>query len=174
MSLTPADIKRVLEALQESDWDEATITIGDVTIAVARNGATLDTSTAPAAPAAPATSAAEPASEPAVEPPSPTQSAAGSEPAEAESDVTEPVEGEGIVVRAPSVGVFWRSPQPGAPPFVEVGSKVEVGDTLCIVEVMKLMNNVVAEVAGTVTAIHVENAAQVEAGTPLLTIKPAE
>jgi acetyl-CoA carboxylase biotin carboxyl carrier protein len=168
MSLTPADIKRVLEALQESDWDEATITIGDVTIAVARNGATLDTSTAPA------TSAAEPASEPAVEPPSPTQSAAGSEPAEAESDVTEPVEGEGIVVRAPSVGVFWRSPQPGAPPFVEVGSKVEVGDTLCIVEVMKLMNNVVAEVAGTVTAIHVENAAQVEAGTPLLTIKPAE
>jgi len=168
MSLTPADIKRVLEALQESDWDEATITIGDVTIAVARNGATLDTSTAPA------TSAAEPASEPAVEPPSPTQSAAGSEPAEAESDVTEPVEGEGIVVRAPSVGVFWRSPQPGAPPFVEVGSKVEVGDTLCIVEVMKLMNNVVAEVAGTVTAIHVEHAAQVEAGTPLLTIKPAE
>jgi len=177
MSLTPADIKHVLTALQESDWDEATITVDDVTIAVARNGATLaGGSAAPSAagtgPATQASNDAPPA--PAAQPAAPAvspQPAAATEPG---SGVTEPVAGDGVVVKAPSVGVFWRSPQPGAPPFVEVGSQVEPGDTLCIVEVMKLMNNVVAEVAGTVTAIHAENAAQVEGGAPLLTIEPAE
>jgi acetyl-CoA carboxylase biotin carboxyl carrier protein len=77
------------------------------------------------------------------------------------------------VITAPSVGVFWRSPRPGSPPFVEVGQTVAVGDTVCIVEMMKLMNNVVSDVAGTVTAIHVENAAQVEYGAPLISIAPA-
>lgn len=76
------------------------------------------------------------------------------------------------MVTAPSVGIFWRAPEPGAKPFVEVGSKVAVGDTVGIVEVMKLMGNVTAEVAGTVTAVHVENAQGVEFGTPLVTIRP--
>lgn len=73
---------------------------------------------------------------------------------------------------APSVGVFWRAPEPGAAPFVEVGSRVAAGDTIGIVEVMKLMSNVAAEVAGVVTAIHVDNAQGVQFGTPLVTIRP--
>lgn len=76
------------------------------------------------------------------------------------------------MITAPSVGVFWRSPRPGLPPFVEVGQTVAVGDTVCIVEMMKLMNNVASEVSGVVAAIHVENAEQVEYGAPLVTITP--
>jgi acetyl-CoA carboxylase biotin carboxyl carrier protein len=76
-------------------------------------------------------------------------------------------------VTAPSVGLFWRSPKPGAPPFVEVGDEVRPDDTVCIVEVMKLMNHVRAGVAGTVRAVHPENGQMVEHGDPLFTIEPA-
>ena len=71
------------------------------------------------------------------------------------------------------MGVFWRAPEPGAPPFVDVGTAVEAGQQLCIVEVMKLMTPVHADVAGTVSAIHVGNGDKVECGMPLLTIVPA-
>ena len=73
---------------------------------------------------------------------------------------------------APSVGVFWRAPEPGAAPFVEVGDRVTVGQELCIVEVMKLMHRVPAATAGTVTAIHVGNGDAVEFGTVLFSIEP--
>jgi acetyl-CoA carboxylase biotin carboxyl carrier protein len=76
-------------------------------------------------------------------------------------------------VTAPSVGLFWRSPKPGAPPFVEVGDEVGPDDTVCIVEVMKLMNHVRAGVAGTVLAVHPENGQMVEHGDPLFTVEPA-
>ena len=75
-------------------------------------------------------------------------------------------------VTAPSVGLFWRSPKPGAPPFVEVGDEVGPDDTVCIVEVMKLMNHVRAGTAGTVRAVHPENGQMVEHGDPLFTIGP--
>jgi biotin carboxyl carrier protein len=68
--------------------------------------------------------------------------------------------------------LFWRSPKPGAPPFVEVGDEVGPDDTVCIVEVMKLMNHVRAGTAGTVRAVHPENGQMVEHGDPLFTIGP--
>ena len=74
-------------------------------------------------------------------------------------------------VTAPSVGLFWRSPKPGAPPFVEVGDEVGPDDTVCIVEVMKLMNHVRAGTAGTVRAVHPENGQMVEHGDPLFTYR---
>jgi biotin carboxyl carrier protein len=70
------------------------------------------------------------------------------------------------------VGVFWRAPEPGAPPFVEEGAEVQAGQALCIVEIMKLMQQITADVAGIVTAIHTENGGQVEFGTPLFSIAP--
>jgi acetyl-CoA carboxylase biotin carboxyl carrier protein len=70
------------------------------------------------------------------------------------------------------VGLFWRAPAPGAAPFVEVGATVEAGETVAIVEVMKLMNHVAAPVAGVVTAILVENGAPVEFGQPIVVIDP--
>ena len=174
--LGSSDIKRVLDALEASSWDEALITIGDVSIAVARNGGTLPTAaaggtngsvgaaatpTAAPAPTAASATAANRAPAPAGE--------GGHEMAENEPPppaASKPVE----IVRSPSVGVFWRAPEPGAKPYVEVGQHVEVGDTLCIVEVMKLMSHVESPVAGVVTEIHVDNAASIEHGAPLFTI----
>ena len=148
MTLSPPDIKAILDALEASDWDTATVTVDGVTISVARNGATA--APAPPSPDAVSTNAPPPPSVAAVSTNAPS----------------------GHVIAAPSVGVFWRSPRPGSPPFVEVGQTVAAGDTVCIVEMMKLMNNVVADGAGVVTAIHVENAAQGASGTPLISLEP--
>ena len=85
----------------------------------------------------------------------------------------DPVAPNGIVrVEAPMVGTFYRASQPGAPPFVEEGQPVGAGQTLCILEAMKLMNEVKADVDGIVRAIHVENAAPVEFGQLLFELEP--
>jgi biotin carboxyl carrier protein len=75
-------------------------------------------------------------------------------------------------VNSPSVGLFWRAPAPGAPAFVEVGGPVAAGDTVAIVEVMKLMNHVTAPVSGTVIAVLPENGEAVEFGQVLAVIDP--
>jgi acetyl-CoA carboxylase biotin carboxyl carrier protein len=80
----------------------------------------------------------------------------------------------GTPILAPSVGVFWRSPSPGAPPFVEVGTPVGPEDTVAILEIMKLMKPLAAGVAGTVSAILVDNGATVEYGQPLVVVEPGE
>ena len=79
-------------------------------------------------------------------------------------------EPEGNVVKSPMVGTFYRSASPGSEPFVELGSTIKVGDALCIVEAMKLLNEINAEVSGTVKAILVENGQPVEYGEPLFII----
>jgi acetyl-CoA carboxylase biotin carboxyl carrier protein len=160
LPLSPADIKAILAALQDSDWDQAVVVIGDVEIAVARNGAPLPGAAAPPRAPGSVVTAQAPAAADAAAP------AAEDAKAPAPAAVA-----EGHVVASPSVGVFWRAPQPGAPPFVKVGSHVKAGDTLGIVEVMKLMNNIAADIEGEVVAIHAENAGAVEFGTPLFTIQ---
>ncbi|HEY7238324.1 MAG TPA: acetyl-CoA carboxylase biotin carboxyl carrier protein [Burkholderiales bacterium] len=89
-------------------------------------------------------------------------------PASAASQV--PAGAEGHVVKSPMVGTFYRSASPGAKPFVEVGDAVQVGDPLCIIEAMKLMNEIEADQAGTVKAILIENGQPVEYGQPLIVI----
>jgi acetyl-CoA carboxylase biotin carboxyl carrier protein len=79
-------------------------------------------------------------------------------------------EAEGHVVKSPMVGTFYRSASPGAKPFVEVGDPVQVGDPLCIIEAMKLMNEIEADQAGTIKAILIENGQPVEYGQPLIII----
>ena len=91
------------------------------------------------------------------------QAAAPAEPAKA-------VEPEGNTVKSPMVGTFYRSPSPGAKPFAEVGQNVNVGDTLCIIEAMKLLNEIECEKAGVVKAILIENGQPVEFGQPLFII----
>ena len=163
MSLTPQEIREIVLALQESEWDQAVVTVGDVRIALGRNGATPDIAS-PAATQSSAQTLQTPAAR--------SVSAVSSEQTPEPSPLSDTSIAAGHVVTAPSVGVFWAAPQPGKPAFVEIGSEVEAGDTLCIVEVMKLMNNVTADVAGTVVAVHQENAAHVEYGTALFTIAP--
>jgi acetyl-CoA carboxylase biotin carboxyl carrier protein len=89
-------------------------------------------------------------------------------PAAAETD-----ESEGLtVVKSPIVGTFYRAPDPSAPPFVNVGDHVRVGQVLCIVEAMKLMNEIESELNGEVVKIHVENAQPVQYGDALFAVRP--
>jgi len=80
---------------------------------------------------------------------------------------------DAVIVRSPMVGTFYRAPEPGAPPFVEPGRQVSADTTVCIVEVMKLMNSIPAGCAGTVERVLVEDATAVEYGQPLLVVVPA-
>ena len=84
--------------------------------------------------------------------------------------MTESVQIEGHVVKSPMVGTFYRSSSPEAKPFMDVGSKVAVGDTLCIIEAMKLLNEIESDHAGVIKAILVENGQPVEYGEPLFII----
>jgi acetyl-CoA carboxylase biotin carboxyl carrier protein len=141
-------VKKLIELLEESNIGEIEIKEGEESVRISRQG---NQPAAPMAYAAPA---------PAAPAPAPAEAAA-SEPAAPAAD---------NAVLSPMVGTFYRSPSPDAASFVEVGQTVRVGDVLCIVEAMKMMNQIEADRAGTVTAIHVENGAAVEFDQPLISI----
>lgn len=89
---------------------------------------------------------------------------------EAPAEPDEPAEPQGHAVKSPMVGTFYRSPSPGAEPFAEVGQSVNVGDTLCIIEAMKLLNEIEADQSGVISAVLVESGQPVEFGQPLFII----
>jgi len=139
-------LKKLIDLVQESGIAELEITEGEEKVKIVKGGA-VSVAPGPAslpAPAAPEVRAAPPA--PAAEP------EAGQ---------------EGHVIKAPMVGTFYRSPSPDAKPFVEVGQAVKEGDVVCIIEAMKLMNEIDADAAGVIKAILVENGQPVEYGQPL-------
>ena len=93
--------------------------------------------------------------------------------ASAAAPATKPVEsGHRIVIKSPMVGTFYRSPAPDAPPFVEIGQDIDVGQVVCILEAMKLMNEIKSEVAGRIAETLVENGSPVEYGQPLYVVEP--
>ena len=118
--------------------------------------------------AAPMTAAVTPAAAPAA----PAATAPTEAPAPAAETAPAPTASNTISVEAPMVGVFYAAPSPGADPFVSVGSTVHVGDTLCIIEAMKLMNEVVAEADGTIAEICVQDGDLVEFGSCIMKIVP--
>jgi len=143
-------LKKLIDLVQESGIAELEITEGEEKVKIVKGGAV--TLAAPAAMApAPGPFAALAA------PPA----AAAAPPAEADAGQ------DGHVVKAPMVGTFYRSSSPDAKPFVEVGQAVKEGDTICIIEAMKLMNEIEADASGVVKAILVENGQPVEYGQPL-------
>ena len=147
-------VKKLIERLEESNIDEIEIIEGEESVRISRNSQSAQAPVAYAPPPAMAAPAPAPAAAPAaVEAPA----------------AAEPVSTDNAVL-SPMVGTFYRSPSPDAPAFVEVGQTVRVGDVLCIVEAMKMMNQIEADRAGTVTAIHVENGEPVEFDQPLITI----
>ncbi len=140
-------IKKLIEIIEESDIAELEIKEGEESIRISRYSA------APAAVAyAPAPVAAAPA-------------VAASAAAPAEEKIT------GHIVKSPMVGTFYRSASPGTKVFTEVGQSVQVGDTLCIIEAMKILNQIESDKTGTITKILVENAEPVEYGQPLFIIE---
>ena len=149
-------LKKLIDLVQESGIAELEITEGEEKVRIARGGAVSVTPLA-AAPAG-ALQAAGPAAP------------KGPSPAPAQATGPEPV-AEGHVVKSPMVGTFYRSPSPEAKPFVEVGQAVKAGETLCVIEAMKLMNEIEADASGLVKAILVENGQPVEYGEPLIVIE---
>jgi len=145
-------LKKLIELVQESGIAELEITEGEERVRINRTGAAQVA--APAAAPAPA---------------APAPAGAGAPPAPA--DEAKSAEVEGHLVKSPMVGTFYRSPSPGAKAFVELGQTVGEGDTLCIIEAMKLLNEIESDKAGTVKAILVENGQPVEFGQPLFVIE---
>lgn len=145
-------IKKLIELLEESGLNEIEIKEGEESIRLSRGGGTLLQHPAQlSVPVTPATVAAAP----------PAASAAAGE---------EPHLPEGHAVTSPMVGTFYAAPKPGAEPFVEIGSEVQVGDTLCVLEAMKIFNPIEADRAGSITAILKKNGDPVEYGETMFII----
>ena len=149
-------VKKLIELLEESGISELEINEGEESVRISR----YSSAPAPApvsyaaAPAAPVPAAAEPA--PATAP---------------EKESAEDELPSGHVVTSPMVGTYYSASSPGAKPFVSVGDSVSEGDTVCIVEAMKILNQIEADASGTVKAILVDNAQPVEYGQPLMVIE---
>jgi acetyl-CoA carboxylase biotin carboxyl carrier protein len=171
-SASSAQLVALLDAFERSDWQEMTLEIGGDRIAVSRREQGLAVDAAPNRPAAARPSEPRPAEPAPVERPAAAPVAVRSAP-QARPAAVEVAPPKGAAVRSPSVGIFWRAPAPTEPPFVEVGSRVEADDTIGIVEVMKLMQQVPAGIAGVVTAVVVSNAETVEHNQPLVFIDAA-
>lgn len=151
-------IKKLIELVEESGIDELEITEGEESVRIARNRAPSAVSySLPAA--APAIAVPAPAAANASAP-----AAKGTAPAASEPATT------GFVQRSPMVGTFYRSPAPGSARFVEIGATVKAGDTVCIIEAMKMMNQITAEKGGVIESILVEDGQAVEFDQPLFTI----
>jgi len=151
-------LKKLIDLVQESGIAELEITEGEEKVRIARGGAVGVT---PLAAAAPPTAAAAPAGGAAPAAAAPASVAAAAEP---------PPGAEGHVVKSPMVGTFYRSPSPEAKPFIEVGGTVKEGQTICVIEAMKLMNEIESDASGTIKAILVENGQPVEYGQALFII----
>ena len=150
-------VKKLIELLEESGIAEIEITEGEEAVRISRypQAGAVAPMAMPAAPMQVAAPAAAPA------PAAPAAEA----PAEAP-----PPAADGKTVNAPMVGTFYRSPSPEAEPFVKPGDTVSVGDTLCIIEAMKMMNQIEAEIAGTIVSVECENGDAVEFGQVLFKI----
>lgn len=151
-------LKTLIDLVAESGIAEIEVTEGEDKVRIVKYAPAPVTFAAPAPMAAPVIAAAAPA-------------AGAAAPAAAAAAPAAPAElPKGNVVKSPMVGTFYRSPSPGASAFIEVGQTVKPGDTLCIIEAMKLLNEIEAEVAGEVKEVLVENGQAVEYGQPLFVI----
>lgn len=146
-------VKKLIEMLEESSLAEIEINEGEESIRISRASSVVPAAPMMAAPAAPAVA------------PAPAASAA------AESEVGGKELPSGHAVKSPMVGTFYSAPSPGAKPFASVGDSVSVGDTLCIVEAMKMLNEIEADKSGVVKAILKENGQPVEYGEALFIVE---
>jgi acetyl-CoA carboxylase biotin carboxyl carrier protein len=143
-------LKKLIDLVQESGIAELEITEGEEKVRISRVGQGAQAMVVPTQASAPVPAvAAVAAAAPVSETPTPV---------------------EGHVVKSPMVGTFYRAASPGAKPFVEVGDEVNPGDTLCIIEAMKLLNEIEADQGGAVKEVYVENGQPVEYGEPLFLI----
>lgn len=151
------EIQKLIDFIAQSGLDEVNIETSDLKIKVKRNAATQYVqAAAPQVVAAPAVSAAPAASAPAAEVPK-------AEAAPASNLIT---------IKSPMIGTFYRASSPETPEFVKVGDEVKAGKTVCIIEAMKLFNEIESEVSGRIVKVLVENATPVEFDQPLFLVEP--
>ncbi|HZQ91199.1 MAG TPA: acetyl-CoA carboxylase biotin carboxyl carrier protein [Terriglobales bacterium] len=168
------ELKELIEFLIEKDIAEFELERGDVKVRIKRAlpadaTAQVIPSVAHVSPAVTLAPVAGPAAQPAVAHPHPHTAA----PATSASAAARPAEEEGLhTIQSPIVGTFYDAPSPGAPPFVKVGDVVEKGQVLCIIEAMKLMNEIESDLAGEIVKKLVNNGQPVEYGQALFAIKP--
>lgn len=149
-------VKKLIELLEESNIDEIEIKEGEESVRISRNSAPPMYAPQYAPQYAP--------------PPAPAPAAAAAPAPAAAEEESAPTKINGHVIKSPMVGTYYGAPSPGSPPFVEVGQHVKAGDVVCIVEAMKMMNQIEADKSGVVEAILVDNAQPVEFDQPLITI----
>jgi len=140
-------VKKLIELLEESGISEIEIHEGEESVRISRANTVVAAAPMMAAPAALAPA-----------------------PAASDSGESKPVVPSGHLVKSPMVGTFYRAPSPGAKAFVEVGQSVAMGETLCIVEAMKILNQIEADKSGTIKEILIENGEPVEYGQPMFVI----
>jgi acetyl-CoA carboxylase biotin carboxyl carrier protein len=145
-------LKTLIDLVSESNVSELEITEAEGKVRIVKGGGGVVYAPAPVAPAQPPMAAAVPVAVP----------------AEAPAPAPEPA---GHTVKSPMVGTFYRAASPGAKPFVEVGSQIKEGETICIIEAMKILNEIESDKSGTVTRILGENGQAVEYGQPLFIIE---
>ena len=156
------DIERILELVREHDLTEFELEREGLKIRVRKAGGSAPQAVVQQAPAAPIQMLASPVAAAPPTPPAPVLSAAM------------PVDDEELelaVVKSPIVGTFYRAAEPGAPPFVNVGERVKKDQVLCIIEAMKLMNEITSEYEGEIVSVYVENGKPVQYGERLFAIK---
>lgn len=147
-------VKKLIELLEESGIDELEIKEGEESVRISRHSKTP----------------AQQFYAPQMQAPAPAAAPVAAAPVAAAAEAPAAPKLNGFVVKSPMVGTFYRTPAPTSPAFVEVGQTVKVGDTICIVEAMKMMNHITAEKAGVIESILVENGQPVEYDQPLFTI----
>ncbi len=147
-------VKKLIELLEESGVTEIEVCEGEESVRISRQINPANSQTVVQVPEAAATYM------PAAAPAAPVEIAAPSEPAET-----------GHQVKAPMVGIFYTSPAPGEPSYASIGQKVKKGDVLCVIEAMKIMNQIEADADGEIVKIHVDNGEPVEYGQVLFTIR---
>jgi acetyl-CoA carboxylase biotin carboxyl carrier protein len=147
-------LKTLIDLVAESDIAELEVTEGESKVRIVKSSGTPQNQVVMMQPQAMPQTVAAPAAAPIAAP----------------AVAAAPAEPEGHIVKSPMVGTFYRSSGPGNPPFVEVGATVKEGDTLCIIEAMKLLNEIDADASGVIKQILVENGQPVEFGQPLFVI----
>lgn len=157
-------IQELIKAVNKSDLSELSIKDGDFEITIKQNQEGPQTVTVQApAPVAQQVAAAAPQPAPAAQP----------APAPAEAAAPAPAASNTVIIKSPMIGTFYRSPKPGEPPFINVGDNIKEGEHICIIEAMKLFNEIEAEVSGKIVKVLVDDASPVEYDQPLFEVEPA-
>jgi len=163
----PQDIESLIEIFKQSEWDEMHVQVGDFELFLSND----PNAAGPARAAAPAQApAVTVAAAPAASAPTVAGSAAKAAPAHGDAPVPDGM----LVIRAPNLGTFYRSPKPGAPPYVEVGQRVTPDTEVCLIEVMKLFAPVTAGLTGIVREVRAKDGQMVEFDQALIIVEPAD